>query len=150
MEKNRQQARVLAVNVSGARGTKKGEVERGFLKENLGLEGDAHAERGSHRQVSLLGAESIKKMELKGLNAVPGIFAENIITEGIDLVHLEPGMRISVGKTAVLEITQIGKECHTGCEISALVGECIMPTEGVFARVVKGGTIKKGDPITPL
>ena len=138
------------MNVSGRRGTKKREIDQGRLIENFGLEGDAHAGPASHRQVSLLGNESIIKMIAKGLDAVPGIFAENIITEGIDLVCLEPGTRISVGKTAVLEITQIGKECHTGCEITALVGECIMPTEGVFARVIEGGTVQKGDSITLL
>ncbi len=139
--------KVVAVCISSRRGVKKQKVTKGSLIENTGLEGDAHASHNTLRQVSLLAVESIKKMENKGLNTTPGLFAENIDTEGIDLLSLKPGSRISVGNSAVLEITQVGKECHTKCEIYTQVGDCIMPREGVFARVIQGGTVKKGDTI---
>jgi MOSC domain-containing protein YiiM len=139
------QARVIAVCTSEKRGTKKLAVPEGFLKENYGLSGDAHAGSDTHRQVSLLAYESMKKMEKKGFKPVPGIFAENITTKGIDLLKLKPGSRISIGRDAILEITQLGKKCHTNCEIFRLVGECVMPREGIFARVVKSGKIYNED-----
>jgi MOSC domain-containing protein YiiM len=144
------EARIIAVCTSEKRGTKKQEVSEGFLKENFGLLGDAHATSESHRQVSLLAYESMKKMEKKGFKPVPGIFAENITTKGIDLLKLKPGSRISIGGDAILEITQLGKKCHTECEIFRLVGECVMPREGIFARVIKSGKIKNEDVIRIL
>jgi MOSC domain-containing protein YiiM len=106
---------------------------------------DAHAGPG-HRQVSLLAVESIAKMKAKGLSVGPGDFAENITVEGIDLVSLRPGERLRSGE-ALLEITQIGKECHDRCAIYHQAGDCVMPKEGVFARVLHGGTLRAGDPM---
>jgi len=143
-------ARVVAVCISEKKGTRKREISLGVLLENAGLIGDAHSCRESIRQVSLLASESIQKMKEKGLVTDPGLFAENIITSGLDLLGFEPGTWISIGKTAVLEITQIGKECHRHCEVYRRIGDCIMPREGVFARVVRGGTVRKGDRILQI
>jgi MOSC domain-containing protein YiiM len=143
-------ARVVAVCISEKKGTRKCEISLGVLQENSGLIGDAHSCRESIRQVSLLASESIQKMKEKGLVTDPGLFAENIITSGLDLLGFEPGTWISIGKTAVLEITQIGKECHRHCEVYRRIGDCIMPREGVFARVVRGGTVRKGDRILQI
>lgn len=140
-------ARVIAVCKSDRKGTGKQNVREGILKEEFGLIGDAHADCCTHRQVSLLAIESIEKMRNLGLDVNPGDFAENLTTEGIDLVSLPVGTRISVGDQVVLEITQIGKECHTGCAIYHQVGKCIMPEEGVFARVIQGGRVRAGDRI---
>jgi len=109
-----------------------------------GLEGDAHA-RNWHRQISLLARESIRKMQEKGLAVGPGDFAENITTEGIDLVALPVGTRLRLGEEAVVEVTQIGKVCHSRCDIYRQAGDCVMPREGVFAAVKTGGAVKKGD-----
>ena len=147
MEHRTPEARVIAVCTSKKRGTKKHAVPEGFLEENFGLAGDAHAKPDSHRQVSLLAYESTKKMEKKGFKPVPGIFAENITTKGIDLLTLKPGSKISIGEEAILEITQLGKKCHAQCEIFKLLGECVMPTEGIFARVITSGKIKNEDQI---
>jgi len=138
-------ASVVAVCKSKKKGTKKEAVAEGLFKEDYGLIGDAHADCQTNRQVSLLAMESIDKMRSRGLNLSPGDFAENITTEGIDLLHLPIGTRIFVGDEVILEVTQIGKECHAACAIRRQVGECIMPEEGVFARVVKGGLVKPGD-----
>jgi MOSC domain-containing protein YiiM len=140
-------ARIIAVCKSDKKGTKKKDVGEGLLKADFGLVGDAHADCCTHRQVSLLAVESIDKMRALGLEVNPGDFAENLTTEEIDLISLPIGTRISVGKQIVLEITQIGKECHTGCAIYRQVGKCIMPEEGVFARVVQGGPVRTGDRI---
>jgi MOSC domain-containing protein YiiM len=118
-----------------------------MFKAEHGLVGDAHAGVIDRRQVSLPATESIDKMRSRGLELVPGDFAENLTTEGIDLHHLPIGTRLTVGDEVALEISQIGKECHTACAIRRKVGECIMPEEGVFARVITGGTIKTGDRI---
>ncbi len=136
-------ALVIAVCKSKKKGTKKEAVAEGFFKEDYGLVGDAHAD--SDRQVSLLAIESIDKMRGLGLDLSPGDFAENITTEGIDLVSLPIGTRISIGDEVILEMTQIGKECHAACAIRRQIGECIMPKEGIFARVVQGGLVKPGD-----
>jgi MOSC domain-containing protein YiiM len=117
----------------------------GLLEEEFGLAGDAHADCCTHRQVSLLAIESINKMRGAGFDVGPGDFAENLTTEGVDLASLPVGTRLSIGQDAVLEVTQIGKECHTGCAIFRQVGKCIMPKEGVFARVIRGGVVKAGD-----
>lgn len=143
---------VVAVCMSETKGVSKRDVGRARLVEGHGLEGDAHAGPW-HRQVSLLAEESIEKMRTKGIDVGPGAFAENITTRGIDLYHLPVGTRLEVGPEVVLEITQIGKECHTGCAIFRQVGECVMPREGIFAKVVRGGEIKRGDEIrvkTPI
>lgn len=136
---------IIAVCTSCVKGTKKKDVFQGILMENYGLLGDGHAEIQSHRQLSLLAIESIQKMRDLGLDVIPGDFAENITTKGIKLAELPIGTKIAIGKNSVVEVTQIGKECHTQCEIGRQAGECIMPTEGIFCRVLEGGKIKVGD-----
>jgi MOSC domain-containing protein YiiM len=138
-------ASVVAVCSSKKKGVKKHPVNEGFLQEDHGLVGDAHAGVLPNRQVSLLSIESIDKMRGLGLELQPGDFAENITITGLDLYHLPIGTRLTVGKDVILEVTQIGKECHTACAIRRQVGQCIMPEEGVFARVVRGGPVKAGD-----
>jgi len=140
-------ASVVAVCSSKQKGTKKEIVAEGILKEDYGLVGDAHADCCTHRQVSLLATESINKMRSLGFDVNPGDFAENLTTEGINLVSLPVSTRLSIGVQSILEITQIGKECHSGCAIFRQVGKCIMPKEGVFARVIHGGPVRVGDPI---
>ena len=140
-------ATVVAVCRSKEKGTKKEIVAEGILKEDYGLIGDAHADCCTNRQVSLLAIESIDKMRSLGFNVNPGDFAENLTTEGIDLVSLPVGTQLSIGEDIILEISQIGKECHTGCAIFRQIGKCIMPKEGVFARVICGGSVRAGDPI---
>lgn len=144
-------AYVAAVNISEKKGTVKKTVETAELVVDFGLRGDAHGGNW-HRQVSLLASESVAraKAQAKDPDRVKGIcegsFAENITTVGIELYTLPVGTVLKIGE-AELEVTQIGKECHTGCEISKLVGQCVMPREGIFARVLKGGFIKAGDEI---
>jgi cyclic pyranopterin monophosphate synthase len=139
-------AKVVAVNISEKKGVVKKPVEKINLIENFGLEGDAHAGKW-HRQVSLLAVESIDKMKKNGIDNLDfGVFAENITTEGIELFTLPIGTKLKIGET-ILEVTQIGKECHHGCEIRNLVGDCVMPREGIFARVLTGGEIKAEDGI---
>lgn len=142
--------KIIAVCKSRQKGTKKEIVAEGILREDYGLVGDAHADCKTHRQVSLLSTESINKMRGLGLDIGPGDFAENLTCEEIDLVSLSVGTRLSIGKKVVLEVTQIGKECHSGCAIYRKIGKCIMPKEGVFARVTKGGLVKAGDAIRLL
>jgi len=137
--------KVLAVNVSLNKGERKTPVPSVTLRVEHGIEGDAHA-GDWHRQVSLLAMESIAKMQALGLTVGEGDFAENITTEGVDLVHLPIGARLTIGET-LLEVTQIGKECHTRCAIFYQAGDCVMPKEGIFARVITGGEIKPGDAI---
>jgi MOSC domain-containing protein YiiM len=144
-ETNNSQGRIVAVSTSPVTGTKKTNVMHGILLENYGLLGDGHAENQTHRQLSLLAVESIQKMRDLGLEVNPGDFAENITTEGIVLVDLPVGTKITMGNNSILEVTQIGKECHSPCEIGRTVGECIMPTEGIFCKVLEGGKIKVGD-----
>jgi MOSC domain-containing protein YiiM len=139
-------AEVIAVCVSERKGEKKSDVRRGLLKEGLGLEGDAHA-ADWHRQVSLLAEESIQKIRDMGLDVGPGDFAENLTTRGIDLVSLPVGTRLTIGGRTLLEVTQIGKTCHSRCAIFEQVGDCVMPREGIFARVLKGGHVQAGDSI---
>jgi len=138
-------ASVVAVCKSKKKGTKKEAVAEGLFKEDYGLIGDAHAGCLPNRQVSLLAIESIERMQSRGFNLSPGDFAENITTKGINLLHLPIGTRIFVGDEVSLEVTQIGKECHAGCAIRRQIGECIMPEEGIFARVVKGGLVRPRD-----
>ena len=138
---------VIAVCTSKKKGTKKKPVLEIVIKEDFGVIGDAHADCSTHRQVSLLAMESIDKMRRMGFDLGPGDFAENITTREIDLVSLPVGTRLRVGDEVILEMTQIGKECHTACAIRRQVGTCIMPTEGIFARVIKGGRVKAEDEI---
>lgn len=139
-------AKVIAVNISEKKGEIKHPVEKGFFRENHGLEGDAHAGNW-HRQVSLLGNESVEKMKLQGATGLcVGKFAENLTTEGIVLYELPVGTKLKIGET-IMEVTQIGKECHLGCAIRQQVGDCIMPREGIFTKVLTGGWIKPGDEI---
>ena len=143
-------ATVLSINISEKKGTPKTTITEGTLIENFGFAGDAHAGKW-HRQVSLLAKESIEKakgMRTDGL--CHGMFAENITTQGITLHTLPIGTKLQIGEEAVIEISQIGKECHDGCAIRQLVGQCIMPKEGVFARVLRGGVVKAGDEITVM
>ena len=141
-----QKGKVISVNISEQTGEKKHNVECCLLVVGHGLEGDAHAGEW-HRQVSLLAVESIDKMRLQGLDVWPGDFAENLTTQGIGLVELPVGTRLKVGDGIVLEISQIGKECHTPCAIGRQVGDCVMPKEGVFATVIEGGKAAVGDDI---
>lgn len=139
-------SKVIAVNLSREKGAIKSPIEKGFFIVNHGLEGDAHAGNWN-RQVSLLGIESIKKMKAVGVESLAtGEFAENITTEGLILYKLPVGAKLKVGEV-LLEITQIGKECHADCQIKKLVGECVMPKEGIFAKVLEEGYIKSGDNI---
>ncbi|WP_407383064.1 MOSC domain-containing protein [Ruminococcus sp.] len=144
--------KVLATCISERKGTKKHPVFEISLKENCGIIGDAHAVDAStpipyrHRQVSLLADESVDTMRQKGLTLQAGDFAENILTAGIQLKSLPIGTRMIVGE-AELEVTQIGKECHSDCEIRRLSGHCVMPMEGIFAIVIRGGRIRPGDKI---
>ena len=138
--------RIKAISVSKERGTQKTNVPRAELKADFGIIGDAHSGNW-HRQVSLLGLESINEMVANGAKVAPGNFAENITTEGIDLGALKIGSKLKLGTDVELEITQFGKKCHSQCEIFEQIGDCIMPREGVFARVVKAGAINVGDHI---
>lgn len=138
--------RIVAVSVSLKKGVKKTNILSGSLIENYGLVNDAHA-GDWHRQVSLLAIESIAKIREKGLDVSPGDFAENITTEGIRLWELPVGTRMKLGEEALVEVTQIGKECHDRCAIYHQVGDCVMPREGIFVKVLKGGTIGPADGI---
>jgi MOSC domain-containing protein YiiM len=138
-------AKVVATCISENKGERKKPVDCIELCENHGIVGDAHAGKW-HRQVSLLAQESIARMQALGLAVTAGDFAENLTTSGIELFSLPLGTRLQIGKT-VLEVTQIGKECHTRCAIFHQAGDCVMPREGVFARVLRGGTIRPGDGI---
>ena len=142
--------KIVAVSRSDQKGTKKINIHMGVLKENYGLIDDAHADSCSHRQVSLLSIESINKMRSQGFDINPGDFAENLTTEGMDLLSLPIGTLLSIGKEIILELTQIGKECHAGCAIYRQIGKCIMPKEGVFAKVISGGSVKSGDKVIVL
>jgi len=138
--------KVLAVCRSSKKGTTKDIVKTGMLIEDHGLKGDAHSGKW-HRQVSLLGIESINKMKTADLDIKFGDFAENITTEGINLAELSIGTRLKIGEDVLLEITQIGKACHHACEIKKKIGDCVMPREGIFARVLSRGLVKAGDSI---
>ena len=147
--KGTQKGKVLAVNISEDKGTKKKNIQTCAVVKDHGLKNDAHAGPW-HRQVSLLANESIQKMREKGLNVGFGDFAENITTEGIELVHLPIGTDIRIGSSVVLKVTQIGKVCHDRCAIYYQAGDCIMPREGIFAEVMTEGNVKVGDEITIL
>ena len=142
--------KVLSINISKEKGTIKVPVESAKLLVNHGIVGDAHA-KNWHRQVSLLADESIEEMreqlEENAFNILkPGVFAENILTSGIELKNLPIGTRLKIGET-IHEVTQIGKECHHGCEIRQIVGDCVMPREGIFTKVIRSGKVYLNDPI---
>ncbi|MDF1535699.1 MAG: MOSC domain-containing protein [bacterium] len=139
--------RIHAISTSETKGVRKDNVLSAVLRPDHGIESDAHAGQW-HRQVSLLARESIEKMIAKGLTVGPGDFAENITTEGVDLVSLPVGRRLLLGDEALVEVTQIGKECHNRCAIYQQAGDCVMPREGIFVKVLTGGTIREGDPIS--
>lgn len=141
-------AQVTSVNISEKKGTVKREVPEIRLKLRHGIVGDAHA-GDWRRQISLLAEESVDRMRALLPRLEPGAFAENINTRGVELKALPVGARLRLGET-VVEITQIGKECHSDCEIKRITGKCVMPAEGVFAVVVKEGTVRKGDEIEIL
>lgn len=142
-------AKVTAVNISDKKGIIKKPIEKGYFKVDHGLVGDAHADNW-HRQVSLLGQESIDKMIKAGVEGLsPGKFAENLTTEGIILYELPIGTKLKIGEV-IMEVTQIGKECHHGCAIKKQVGDCIMPREGIFTKVLVPGWIKPWDEIEIL
>jgi MOSC domain-containing protein YiiM len=143
------EGRIVAVSTSLRKGQKKSNLSECELRKDRGFAGDAHA-GDWHRQVSLLAMESIIKIRDKGVDVAPGDFAENITTTGIKIWQLELGTRLAVGSEAELEITQIGKDCHRRCTIYHQVGDCVMPREGIFARVLRGGKVKPGDTIRVL
>ena len=136
--------KIESIAISKKKGTRKETVEQASLVEDHGIEGDAHAGPW-HRQVSFLASESIQKARDRGLEVTFGDFAENIATSGIDWTEVPIGTRIRLGDAAEVEITQIGKECHNKCAIYYLAGDCIMPREGIFGRVLRGGVIRPGD-----
>jgi MOSC domain-containing protein YiiM len=138
--------KIVSLSTSKKKGTRKTTVTEAKLIENFGFEGDAHA-GDWHRQVSFLASESIQQSREKGLNVDFGDFAENIATSGIDWISVPVGTRFRLGDTALVEITQIGKECKKKCAIFYQAGDCIMPREGVFARVLRGGVVRCGDAI---
>lgn len=140
-------AKIVSINISDKKGVRKKPVDSVVIKENYGIEADAHASEKWHRQISLLALESIEKMQAMGLKVGPGDFAENITTQGIDLPVLPIGTKMTIGRNVEVEVSQIGKVCHTRCAIYHQAGDCVMPKEGIFVKVLKGGTIKRGDEI---
>lgn len=140
--------KVISVNISDTKGVRKTPIPEGQLEVGIGLVDDGHS--GTDRQVSLLAMESIEKMQQKGLDVNPGDFAENITTEGIDLMAFPIGTKLSIGEHILLKITQKGKECPEPCAIYYQAGECVMPKEGIFADVITGGKIAPGDSIEVL
>ena len=139
---------IRAICISEKKGTRKHEIQKAALKESWGITGDAHAGRW-HRQVSLLGLQQIEAFRKKGAAVSFGEFGENLVVDGFHFRELPVGTRLQTGEV-LLEITQIGKECHSHCEIYKVMGDCIMPREGVFARVLRGGEIKPGDELRLL
>ncbi len=143
---NDMEGRILAVSISDKKGEKKHNIETAKLVKNHGMEKDAHA-GDWHRQVSLLAIESIEKIRAKGIDVNPGEFAENLTTEGIRLWEIPVGSRIRIGESIVAEVTQVGKECHTRCAIFKQVGDCVMPREGIFIKILEDGDVKPGDAV---
>lgn len=141
------QGTIVSINVSSTKGVRKTPVQEARIIENSGIEGDGHASSETHRQVSLLAIESVRKMQAMGLDVKPGDFAENITTEGLDLLALPVGTRLRIGQQVLAEVSQIGKECHTRCAIYYQAGDCVMPKEGIFVKIFTSGTIKVGDEI---
>lgn len=141
--------KIVSIAVSKKKGTRKTCIDSAELMPDHGIIGDAHA-GDWHRQISFLALESIEKAKSKGLDVTFGDFAENICTLGVDWVNMPIGTRVRLGADVRLEITQIGKECHNRCAIYYQAGDCIMPREGVFAKVLDGGTVRVNDPVTIL
>lgn len=139
--------KVVSIAVSKKKGTRKAQVEEALVIKDHGIQGDAHAGPWG-RQISFLGMEEIEKSRSSGLNVTFGDFAENVATQGIDWKSIPVGTRVKLGNTVIVEVTQIGKECHQRCAIYYQAGDCIMPREGVFARILEGGTLRTGDPIS--
>lgn len=138
--------KIISINVSKKTGTIKTPVEEANFLVDHGIKGDAHA-KNWHRQISLLDVESIAKVKNKGLKVYDGSFAENLTTEGMNLYSLPVGTKLKIGET-IQEVTQIGKECHNdGCAVKKIVGDCVMPREGIFTKVIKSGKVKIGDSI---
>jgi MOSC domain-containing protein YiiM len=146
----RMAGKIISINVSEKKGVRKKAVDEVNIVAEFGIEGDAHASGEWHRQVSLLATESIKKMQDKGLKVGPGDFAENLTTEGIDLVSLPVGTRMRLGENIEAEVSQIGKLCHNRCAIYHQAGDCVMPREGIFIKIHTGGALRTGDPIEVL
>ena len=144
--------KIVGVCLSEKKGEKKHDVGEGMLKEDFGLVGDAHSSAGWHRQLSMLGTSSIDKMLKLGAEVGAGSFAENLTVqdEEFKLYNLPIGTRISIGQDILVEVTQIGKECHEHCAIFKQVGTCVMPVEGIFVRILRGGPIKTGDEVKLL
>lgn len=142
------QAKIVSVNISKDKGECKTPIEEGELRPETGLVGDAHA-GAWHRMLSLLAMESIETMRGKGADINPGDFAENITTEGVILHTLPVGTRMTLGEVEV-EVTQIGKECHQGCAIRQKIGDCVMPRQGIFVKVLNSGVVRAGDPVNVL
>jgi MOSC domain-containing protein YiiM len=137
-------ATIVSVNISKNKGERKASVPSVKISPDHGIESDAHAGNW-HRQISLLALESIQKMQKLGLDVGPGDFAENLTTEGMDLVSLPVGTRLKISDRVEVEVTQIGKECQDRCAIYRQAGDCVMPREGIFVRVISGGEVKPGD-----
>ena len=138
--------KIVSIATSKKKGTRKTTLDSVLVKKDFGIEGDAHSGPW-HRQVSFLASESIQQARDKGLNVTFGDFAENFATEGIDWKKIPLGTRLKLGDTTLVEVTQIGKECHNKCAIYYQAGDCIMPREGIFARVIEGGTVNSGDDV---
>lgn len=136
---------IMAICISEKRGTQKTRIPEAELIEDFGIKEDAHAGKW-HRQVSLLSYETIEAFKVRGAEVQDGAFGENIVVQGIDLIHLPIGTHLACGHI-LLEVTQIGKECHSHCEIYHKMGECIMPTNGIFTKVLRGGVMKVGEEI---
>jgi MOSC domain-containing protein YiiM len=143
-QKGHGKMKIVSIAISKKKGTRKTPVQEAFLTKDHGIQGDAHAGKW-HRQISFLASESIESARRQGLEVTFGDFAENIATTGIDWVKMPVGAQVRLGETALVEITQIGKECHKKCAIYYQAGDCIMPREGVFARVLSPGKIRCGD-----
>ncbi len=141
--------KIISINLSNKKGTKKIPTQEAIFVIGEGIKTDAHSGPGI-KQVSLLAQESINKMREKGINVEPGAFAENVTTEGINLKILPVGTTIYLGDEVMLKVTQLGKECHSPCTIGKETGECVMPLEGIFAEVIKGGNVKVGDKIVTV
>ena len=141
--------KIVSIATSKKKGTRKTTIDSVFVKKDFGIEGDAHSGPW-HRQVSFLASESIKQAKNRGLDVTFGDFAENFATQGIDWKKIPLGTRLKLGDTTLVEVTQIGKECHNKCAIYYQAGDCIMPREGIFAKVLEGGTVNNGDNIQIL